>query len=147
VLDALPSIGGVDADTMRERVDAARVGRLATVGADGQPHLVPICFALVGDVIYSAVDQKPKRSTELRRLANIRATGRGCLLVDESDEDWSALWWVRLDALGREVADPDETTRAVDALRAKYEQYGGQPPSGPVLALEVTRWSAWSARD
>ena len=82
---------------MRERVREARVGRLATIGADGRPHLVPICFALEGDVLYSAVDEKPKRSKRLQRLENIRNRPDVAVLVDHYDEDWERLWWVRLE--------------------------------------------------
>jgi PPOX class probable F420-dependent enzyme len=131
---------------VRARVETARVARLATVGSDGQPHLVPICFVLLDDVVYSAVDQKPKRSKRLRRLANVRATGRASVLVDEYREDWQELWWVRLDGLARVVDDPAEAAQALAALAGKYEQYVRQPPAGPVLAVTVTRWSSWSAR-
>ena len=130
---------------MRSLVGAARIARLATVTADGRPHAVPVCFALVGDVAYSAVDQKPKRTTRLRRVANVEATGRACLLVDEYAEDWSALWWVRLDCAARVVRDPNEAARGVAALVAKYPQYALSPPRGPVLALEVRRWTSWMA--
>jgi PPOX class probable F420-dependent enzyme len=95
-------------------------------------------------VVYNAVDHKPKRSARLRRLANIEATGHACLLIDEYGEDWSSLWWVRLDGSGRIVGDPAEAARAVAALEAKYPQYRGRPPSGPVLAVTVDRWSGWS---
>lgn len=78
---------------MRRLVTTGRVGHLATVAADGIPHLVPVCFTLVGETAYSAVDHKPKRSVWLRRLVHVRATGRACLLVDHYDEDWSGLWW------------------------------------------------------
>lgn len=128
----------------RRLVESARVARLATVDADGRPHLVPVTFALLGEVIYTAVDEKPKRSTRLRRLANIEATGRACVLVDDYHEDWSALWWVRLDGPGRVVTDPAETGRALAALVAKYPQYEQRPPRGPVLALDIAHWSAWS---
>lgn len=135
----------VDSDEMRARVEPARVARLATVGADGRPHLVPVCFALLGEVVYSAVDHKPKRTTHLRRLANVQATGQASLLIDEYGEDWRTLWWVRLDGNARVVGDPVEANRAVAALVGKYPQYARQPPSGPVLAVTVTRWSGWSA--
>jgi PPOX class probable F420-dependent enzyme len=131
--------------TRRHLVESARVGHLATTGSDGQPHIVPVCFALVGDVVYSAVDHKPKRSTRLRRIANIQATGRACLLVDEYDEDWTRLWWVRADGPARVVDDPAESRRAVAALSAKYPQYAERPPTGAVLAIDVSRWSEWSA--
>jgi len=130
---------------MRHRVETARVARLATVGVDGHPHLVPVCFAVDGEVVYSAVDHKPKRTIRLRRIANIEATEHACLLVDAYREDWSTLWWVRLDGTGRVVADPAETARAVALLVAKYEQYARRPPTGPVLAIDVTRWSGWTA--
>lgn len=129
---------------MRSLASSGRVGRLATVGADGSPHVVPVCFALLGDVAYTAVDHKPKRSTSLRRTANLRATGRACLLVDEYAEDWSRLWWVRLDGRGRVVEDAHERSGAVAALVEKYTQYAAQPPQGPVLAVDVVRWSGWA---
>lgn len=131
---------------MRRLVAAARVGRLATVGADGSPHAVPVCFALRDGTVYSAVDHKPKRRARLRRITNLEQTGRACLLVDEYGEDWSALWWVRLDGTGRVVADPAEAARAVSALVGKYPQYQARRPKGPVIALDITRWTGWSAR-
>jgi PPOX class probable F420-dependent enzyme len=134
---------------MRRRVTEARVARLATVTPDGGPHLVPVCYVLLAepsgaDVVYTAVDHKPKRSGRLQRIANIEATGRAGLLVDAYDEDWSRLWWIRLDGRGRVVTDPAEATRAVDALVAKYRQYADRRPDGPVIAVDVTRWSGWS---
>jgi PPOX class probable F420-dependent enzyme len=130
---------------MRRLVEAARVGRLATVSADHRPHAVPVCYALRDQVVYSAVDHKPKRHRRLRRLANLRATGQACLLVDEYREDWSALWWVRVDGHGRVVDAPAEADRARAVLADKYPQYREWPPEGPVIALEVTGWSGWSA--
>jgi PPOX class probable F420-dependent enzyme len=138
-------------DAMRRLVRDARVARLATVAADGRPHLVPVCFVLVpgddaaGDRVYIAVDHKPKRSAELRRAANLRATGRACLLVDHYDEDWSTLWWVRLDGSGGEVSDRAEAEHAVDALAAKYPQYRADRPDGPVLRIEIEAYRGWSA--
>ncbi|HEY3501851.1 MAG TPA: TIGR03668 family PPOX class F420-dependent oxidoreductase [Actinocatenispora sp.] len=130
---------------MRRLVATARVARLATVDAHGLPHLVPVCFAITGDVAYSAVDGKPKRTRRLRRVANVRATGRCCLLVDRYSDDWSALWWVRLDGTGRIVDDPAEASGALAALADRYPQYVAAPPAGPVLAVDVTRWTGWSA--
>ena len=95
--------------------------------------------------MYSAVDHKPKRSARLRRLTNVESTPEVCVLVDAYEEDWSRLWWVRLDGRGRVVRDADETALALDALRAKYGQYAARPPSGPILALEIGRWTSWSA--
>jgi PPOX class probable F420-dependent enzyme len=130
---------------MRAAVADARVARLATVRPDGRPHVVPVCFALVDDVVYSAVDQKPKRSRDLVRLANVEATGVASLLVDGYAEDWSTLWWVRLDGPARIATDPAEADRAIAALTSKYPQYAARPPAGPVLALTVDDWTGWSA--
>jgi PPOX class probable F420-dependent enzyme len=130
---------------MRRLAESARVGHLGTAGLDGQPHVVPVCFVLIDEIAYTAVDHKPKRTTQLRRIANVTATGHACLLVDQYREDWSSLWWVRLDGHGRVVDDPHEAGRAVAGLQDKYQQYMELPPTGPVLALDVMRWSGWSA--
>jgi len=127
----------------RARLADARVARLATVTAEGSPHLVPCCFVLVGDTVYSAVDGKPKTTLALRRLANIAAHPRASLLVDHYDDDWSTLWWVRVDAAARVVADPGERELALERLTAKYPQYVRTPPPGDVLALDITRWRMW----
>ena len=130
---------------MRERVREARVGRLATIGADGRPHLVPICFALEGDVLYSAVDEKPKRSKRLQRLENIRNRPDVAVLVDHYDEDWERLWWVRLDGTASVLEDGAEREHALALLRSKYEQYRLEPPTGAVIAVRVERWRGWSS--
>jgi PPOX class probable F420-dependent enzyme len=135
----------MDSDTMRGLVSSAPVGRLATVRRDGRPHVVPICFVVTDDVVYSAVDDKPKRHRHLQRVSNVRATGTASLLVDEYDDDWSRLWWVRLDGWARFVDDGAEAERAIRSLTDKYPQYRDQPPSGPVLAIDVQRWAGWSA--
>lgn len=135
-------------DEALSRFAAARVARLATVGADGRPHLVPLVFATAGATIYSAVDAKPKRSTALRRFANITANHRVCLLVDEYSDDWSALWWVRAEGDARILAtETAEGTEAIGLLVDRYPQYRDNPPPGPVLAVDVDRWTSWSAAD
>ena len=130
----------------RRRFSAERVARLATTDASGHPHLVPIVFAVSGETIYSAVDAKPKRTTALRRLANVAANPHVSALVDHYSEDWDSLWWVRADGLGRvlDVAQ-DEARDALELLTARYHQYRHQAPAGPVLAIDVERWSGWSA--
>ncbi|MGZ4272517.1 MAG: TIGR03668 family PPOX class F420-dependent oxidoreductase, partial [Solirubrobacteraceae bacterium] len=90
------------AEEARERFAAARVARLATADAGGRPHLVPVVFAVEGDRIYTVVDAKPKRTTSLRRLANVLENPQVALLVDHYDDsDWDALWWARADGRGR----------------------------------------------
>jgi PPOX class probable F420-dependent enzyme len=130
---------------MRRLADSATVGHLGTVNVEGQPHVVPVCFVLIGEIAYTAVDHKPKRTTQLQRIANLTATGHACLLIDHYSDDWTALWWVRLDGRGRVVDNESEVAQALAALRAKYRQYAELAASAPVLALDVTRWSGWSA--
>ena len=137
----------MDEAECRARLSSARVGHLATVRPDGGPHVVACCFAVDGDRLWTAVDAKPKTTTRLQRLDNIRAHPRASLLVDHYEEDWDALWWVRVDGaasvLGADAAA--ERAAAVAALVAKYEQYAATPPQGEVIALRVERWSGWSA--
>jgi PPOX class probable F420-dependent enzyme len=122
-----------------ERLARARVGRLATVTADGRPHIVPVCFVVHDGFVYTAVDAKPKATTALARLENVRATGHASLLVDHYEEDWSKLWWVRVDG----PAEVVESEAALDALAVKYEQYRAARPPGPVIAIAPARWRSW----
>ncbi len=154
----------MNAAQARARFANAKVARLATAGADGRPHIVPVVFALSADPlrgdplrtdplrtdplcddrIYSAVDAKPKRTNALKRLANIRENPAVAMLVDHYDDaDWSALWWVRADGRGR-VLEP-ELPEARQALAMLHERYPQQEPVGVVLAVDVQRWSGWSA--
>ena len=128
----------------RQRFGEARVARLATIGSRG-PHLVPCTFALVGDRIVSVVDEKPKRTTALQRLANIRGDPRVSLLVDRYDEDWIRLWWVRADGRATVEVAGAERDAAVDALASKYPQYVPRRPRGPAIVVTVDRWRWWSA--
>lgn len=135
---------------MRGLVSAARVARLATVAAHGGPRLVPCTFVLSGDAVYSAVDDKPKRTPELARLRDIEADPQVALLVDHYDDDWARLWWVRLRGTGRVLRtgrgqDGAERAQALDLLASKYEQYRERRPDGAVLAVDVEEWRGWSA--
>ena len=137
----------MDAAEARARFGAARVAHLATAGLDAVPHVVVVCFALAGDTVYTAVDQKPKRTTRLRRLRNLAENPRASVLVDHYDDgDWSRLWWVRADGPARVigVAEP-ERERAVALLAARYGQYRADRPAGPVVEVRVERFSGWSA--
>jgi PPOX class probable F420-dependent enzyme len=135
--------GLVDELTMRQRVATARVGRLATVRPDGRPHVVVCCFVLAGPTAYSVVDDKPKTTTRLQRLRNVESHPAVSLLVDHYDDDWSTLWWVRLDGIGRILVEGDDRDHAVVLLVEKYPQYQASRPDGPVLALDITDWRAW----
>lgn len=130
---------------LADEVARSRAARLATLDADGRPHLVPIVFALVGETLYSAVDEKPKRSRTLRRIENARERPDVTVLVDVYDEDWTRLWWVRIRGRARVLDEGDEASAALEALTAKYPQYCDAPPGPPVLAVDVGEWRAWSA--
>ncbi|WP_329458098.1 TIGR03668 family PPOX class F420-dependent oxidoreductase [Streptomyces sp. NBC_01497] len=157
------------------RLRAARVLRLATVGPDGAPHLVPATFAWYegphGDRIAIAVDHKPKRHRNLRRLRNIEARPAVCVLADEYSEDWARLWWARADGTARVLAGEGEgdgegdgegaaraggggtgagtaeRAGALERLAAKYPQYAERRPEGPVILIEVERVSGWAYTD
>lgn len=134
----------MDQDEARRLVTEARVAVLATISPEGYPRLVPCCFALDGDTIYSAVDDsKPKSTLALRRLENVRSHPAVSLLVHHYAEDWSALWWVRVDGSGRIVEDEAERGVALALLGAKYELYRQSPPPGDVLAVDIERWRWW----
>lgn len=135
----------MDATAARKRLSEARVARLATAGEGGKPHLVPVVFALENDTVYFAVDAKPKRTTNLRRLRNIAANPAVCLLADHYDEDWARLWWVRVDGLARILDEGSEATHGLDLLVGRYAQYQHARPRGPVVAITVQSITGWAA--
>ncbi|UXA07349.1 TIGR03668 family PPOX class F420-dependent oxidoreductase [Mycobacterium sp. SMC-2] len=131
----------------RARLTRSQVARLATITPDGLPHLVPVVFAVAqdSDVVYTAVDAKPKTTRRLRRLANIERNPHVSLLVDHYAEDWTRLWWVRVDGAATIHTDGAAMDCGHRLLRAKYPQYQSVPLNGPVIAIAVRRWSSWHA--
>ena len=136
----------LDVQEMRRRINDVMVARLATVGRDGRPHLVPITFAADDDgTLYFAIDQKPKKSVDLQRLRNIEANPAVCVLVDHYDDDWTTLWWVRIDGSARIVGEGPDFERAIAMLTERYAQYRSVRPLGPVAVIRVERMTGWSA--
>ena len=133
----------MDDAILRQRLESARVGHLATVRPDGRPHVVPCCFVLVDETVYSAVDAKPKSTLALQRLRNLAAHPGASLVVDHYEDDWTRLWWIRLDGTARVLESGSERDAALEALTAKYPQYVEQPPPGAVVAIDVTDRRAW----
>lgn len=128
----------------RELLDECRVGRLATISPGGRPRLVPVCYALVGDRIAIAIDEKPKESTDLARLRDLRRDPRATLLVDRWSEDWNELWWVRVDATGTILDEGAGWPEALIGLRGRYPQYSGMDlESRPMIALTPVRVVDW----
>ena len=119
------------------------VARLATLRADGSPHLVPVVFARSGGVLWTPIDGKPKSPARLARLRNVERDARVALLLDHYAGDWTQLWWIRLDARATIVPGDDA---AEAALRAKYPQYRDVPlyAAEPLLIrIEPTRVTSW----
>jgi PPOX class probable F420-dependent enzyme len=121
------------------------VAMLATVGADGAPHLVPVVFAVHDDVVYTAVDAKRKSTQRLRRLTNIEANPTVSMLVDHYDDDWTQLWWVRADGIAAIHYSGEEMAAGYALLRKKYLQYQRIALDGPVVTVDVQRWASWQA--
>jgi PPOX class probable F420-dependent enzyme len=133
-----------DADLIR--LDGARVGHLATVKADGAPHIVPMVFAMVGDSVVTAVDWKPKAGRRLQRLRNIEANPAVSFMVDGYSDDWDRLWWVRVDGTAIIHSRGDQWETAIAALREKYPQYRDRPPEGEVIRITPSRVSSWVSK-
>ena len=129
-------------------IQSGRVARMATVDADGCPHIVPICYAYDGSRLYSAVDKKPKRveATLLRRLVNIRGNPRICVIIDEYDEDWSRLRFIIIHGTAAIEPAGAEHRRAINLLRNKYPQYRTmilEEVVNPVIAITPTKVVSW----
>ena len=128
----------------RELLSTLRAGRLATIAADGRPQLVPVCYAVVGDALVIAVDEKPKRSTKLARLRNIARDPRVSVLFDRYADDWSQLAWVRVDGTASVVACGGERPDALDALRVRYPQYAAMALEElPLIVVVPERVISW----
>ncbi|HXN78637.1 MAG TPA: TIGR03668 family PPOX class F420-dependent oxidoreductase [Candidatus Dormibacteraeota bacterium] len=134
----------MESDEARRLLAGSRAARLATVSDDGRPHVVPIVFALDGDTLYFAVDAKPKRTTNLKRLENIAANPAVSVLADHYEDDWTRLWWVRADGTARVITHAAEARFAIDLLASRYPQYVTQRPGGPVVAIHIERLTGWS---
>jgi PPOX class probable F420-dependent enzyme len=136
---------------VRRFLEDHRVGHLATAGPDGAPHVIPVCYALDDDAVYSVADEKPKRgpARELQRLRNIRANPRAAFVVDEYDDDWTRLAWVLVRGPARVVATLPEHRRALALLRGRYAQYErmalDDPLRNPIVRIDALRVVLWRA--
>ncbi len=132
-------------DEARARFAALPVVRLGTADAQGRPHVVVVTFAVDGDTVYTAVDQKPKSSHNLKRLRNVAENPRVTMLADHYSDDWDELWWVRADGRAAILDDQPRMAGPLGLLADRYWQYREAPPAGPVLVVTVERWSGWAA--
>jgi PPOX class probable F420-dependent enzyme len=126
-------------------LEGIRVATLATVSANGRPHLVPVVFALDGIDVVTAVDGKPKKGTVLARIENIVRDSRVTLLAHFYEEDWSKLWWVRVDGRASLEEKGEAFARALNSLRDRYPQYESVDLTGPVIRITVESTTTWEA--
>jgi PPOX class probable F420-dependent enzyme len=125
---------------------AQRVAHLATAAADGNPHVVPVCFAYYDGNFWLAIDEKPKRTTRLTRLRNIEANPKASLLFDRYDDDWSRLAYVLVHGHAEVLPEGRERSAALAALRRRYQQYQNMDLEGrPLIRITPERVTAWGA--
>lgn len=128
----------------RELLAAQRVGRLAFLDHEDRPRVLPVTYALLGDSVWSAIDDKPKRAAVPARVRYLRRRPEAALCVDRYSDDWDRLAWVQL--LGRvDILSAAESSAALQALAARYESYRERTPPGPLLRLAVERALCWRA--
>jgi len=122
-----------------------RVAHLATADAAGHPHVVPICYAIIGDKVYFTIDEKPKkRPTKLKRLRNLQENPFAALVVDRYDEDWSRLAWVMLQGRAEILKSGPEHDMAQAKLRARYPQLAAMRIEElPVVAIRMDHVAGW----
>jgi len=135
----------------RRFLEAHRVGHLATAGADGAPHVIPVCYAVDEAALYFVADEKPKRrpARELLRLRNLRANPHAALVVDDYDDDWTRLAYVLVRGPASFVTERTAHRTALELLRARYPQYTAMalddPERNPVVRIEPARVTLWRA--
>jgi len=133
----------------REFAEQHRVAHLATADANGAPHVIPICYALVGDAFYFVIDEKPKRTrTGLKRLRNIEENPRVAVVIDDYDEDWTRLGYLLIQGTAERVGDRAEYDCALSALRARYAQYRSMAlafDTHPTIRITPTHSHLWRA--
>ncbi|MEX2235927.1 MAG: TIGR03668 family PPOX class F420-dependent oxidoreductase [Dehalococcoidia bacterium] len=128
-----------------EELLAAPVARLATTSAEGIPSIVPICFAIDGDIVWSVIDEKPKSGRPLKRIRNIEENPNVALLFDRYDNDWSKLAWVVLHGRADVVSAADHPA-ALALLRARYPRYEEMAlESSQLVRIGVQTVVSWRA--
>jgi len=129
-----------------ELLQAEPIARLAHLDEGDRPRVLPVTFAVAEGAVWSAIDDKPKRTAQPARVRRLRRRPEAALLVDHYDADWSELAWVQL--LGRvTVLEASGAQPGLAALVAKYKPYRDRPPTGPFLRLDIERTLHWRAAD
>ena len=136
-------------DAVRLKLQRARVARLASLQPNRRPHIVPVCFVYDGNIVYTAIDHKPKQVApeRLARVQNIQATPHVALLVDQYDEDWTQLWYILIRGRAKLIpkSGRKERARVIRMLKAKYPQYarGMLADDAPIIRITPERTTAW----
>ena len=129
-------------DSELKFLEHGRVARFATVGADGQPHVVPICYAVADGTAYFTIDEKPKQPDvkALIRIRYLQQNPRAALVGDRYDSDWTQLGWVMLQGEGTVILSGDEHANAQRLLKTRYPQLAGMKIDElPVIAIRIER--------
>ena len=131
-------------------LSSQKVAYLATTDVHAQPHLVPVVFVSMEEDIFICIDEKPKKNRSLKRLANIKANPKISLLVDNYDDDWQELKWVRVDGTAILLENTDESRAVfesvISTLRDKYPQYQTMDLSrGPLIRITINAIASWQA--
>lgn len=123
-----------------------RVGHLATAGASGMSSVVPVCFALQAETLYTALDEKPKRTRRLRRIIDLEANPSVAFVADYYDEDWSRLGWVMIRGRGDILESGEEFDMGCGLLKGRYMQYATMKLS-PLIAIRILALRSWGNLD
>lgn len=134
----------LSAEQARARFADSPVAVLGTIDATGAAHLVPVTYVVSGDRVFIAIDDKPKRDRDLKRLRNIAADPRVSLLAQHYQDDWSGLWWARADGTARVIGPGDMPFGVLGGLVGRYDWYRTHQPAGPVIEVTVEKWSGWA---
>lgn len=127
-------------------IRSARVAHLATADANGQPHVIPICFVFDGGRFYSPIDEKPKRVSpvKLKRLRNIAVNSNIALVIDRYDEDWRRLAYILIFGKARILRRGKTHKLTVKLLRRKYRQYRTMAiQERPMIAITAKQIVVW----
>ena len=133
-------------DETRGFLDNHRVARFATAETSGQPHVVPICYAVSDNSIYFTIDEKPKQLTDrpLKRIRNLQNNPHVALVVDRYEDDWPQLGWGMVQGEAALLDNGEEHTEAQRLLKARYPQlHGMQINDLPVIAVRIKRVISW----
>jgi len=132
----------------KDFINSQRIGRLATVDENGKPLVLPVCFALRGNIIYTPIDKKPKKVTayNLRRLKNIYSNPNVSIVFDRYSEDWTRLYYIMVEGEASVIQEGEEYKHSLNSLVQKYDQYremGLLSLGLPVIKIEPKKIICW----